>query len=1214
MNYLFKKWDEKLAESKLEGCTLNNDLGILSRGFGYISNNPVLFNATTNTVVFNSEKIKRDGGLINVILNCHRKICKDTFKTHLNECFKEGVFDNKRYSQVRGKLISFPQLKEQGFDLSMPESEQKGFILKAHSKVISDGKSPSNIASSTMDGSWIDWSGTFNGMKEENILKLILYATRTTFPTIPSDARRADSMSYSTATEILESPAGYVLSKLTVHKFVQESYSTIFTDSIDKTLESYIKVFSDNNVTRAPIGAVFGTIYKALAELTLMLASQEYLYLPYLFGFRSTHKLTSDRFMKDNNLHQALIRIEEKEVRLMFRGLLLSTNIKEIADLPYELPPKVSSSYREFYTSKGYLTGGFPHHEWKSFLTHVETSEWLEKNENKRFDRSYLNKTSQNKIKMHGEQRQSAQYAQLQGLAGDSLRQTLVNYSIDKSGSTVTCLNKFADWIVSESSNIYLESMSEIKHKMIFSNGEVEIPTSKTFYEYIDKLPLTVGKNRREEVGTEISITTKRDNWAVVKAFSYWWSKKESLNTGEDILDPFSIANTPFGSNKRRAITSRESMPSLLHELCVEVLTEDNFKIYRNDLDSTQSRLYNFSTRKWDTDTWNTTVPRCLHLLLLLPVRGMQARWLDEGLLDDMIWDFDKASYVKNEHPLANFKYPKLKTHKKLFARTAVISSEDSNGYEGLNLYINTNKTASRKALIEGGQLGYKLPWPYNSGVSTIDDVWNILKEQKAFNNMYSPPVVTPCNQRDENNEIFQSLGVQLPYYTPLFRRYEESVSKSSPETRRGLLLPITQSSLSVLFKKVLKEAEIRYKAKFPQFKNSLIAFDADGKPRHDIHSLRVYGITDLLDKGIPLDVVQMIVGHATSIMTLYYRKKDRLKFLKTIKKVKKDGGAALLHEKELLESGDFDEDELIALFDLVGEWSSGDSKSKENPRPDFTQGGRENLINGGVCKSFDCDDGGINVKYTKNGILVTVSTVEGGPYQCGNCRYFRTGPRFLDEQIYYYNKIGIEIKDLTDKRMGYLKKANEAYDNPEVNSSHIVAERYTRKADHLSKILAFRITESRRRELLIDKSKEAIREKNKDTELVNIQDDDMLEANFFTEELNMMDACMETSIQAAMLGLDEGEDACLNKLDMFLIKIANISKEDNPFLMIPDESTKRLAVLYKLYDSMEMMGLTVSDEEFNSPSMLMDRLGKKEFSNLTNNLLSAELSLMEIS
>jgi hypothetical protein len=121
-----------------------------------------------------------------------------------------------------------------------------------------------------------------------------------------------------------------------------------------------------------------------------------------------------------------------------------------------------------------------------------------------------------------------------------------------------------------------------------------------------------------------------------------------------------------------------------------------------------------------------------------------------------------------------------------------------------------------------------------------------------------------------------------------------------------------------------------------------------------------------------------------------------------------------------------------------------------------------------------------------------------------------------------------------------------------------------------------------------------------------------MLEANFYTEELNMMDACMETSIQAVMLGLDENEDASLNKLELFLAKIANISKEENPFLMIPDESTKRLAVLYKLYDSMEVMGLTVSDEEFNSPSLLMERLGKKEFAKLSNNLMKAELDLLE--
>lgn len=39
----------------------------------------------------------------------------------------------------------------------------------------------------------------------------------------------------------------------------------------------------------------------------------------------------------------------------------------------------------------------------------------------------------------------------------------------------------------------------------------------------------------------------------------------------------------------------------------------------------------------------------------------------------------------------------------------------------------------------------------------------------------------------------------------------------------------------------------------------------------HDIHTLRVSGITDLLDRGVPLNIVsEYVAGHATYIMTLW--------------------------------------------------------------------------------------------------------------------------------------------------------------------------------------------------------------------------------------------------------------------------------------------------------------------------------------------------------
>ena len=60
-------------------------------------------------------------------------------------------------------------------------------------------------------------------------------------------------------------------------------------------------------------------------------------------------------------------------------------------------------------------------------------------------------------------------------------------------------------------------------------------------------------------------------------------------------------------------------------------------------------------------------------------------RWLDEGLLDKLIWDITSGAFIKNTHPLADFRYPDGETHTKKYTQTGVFSSEQAQGNESLN-------------------------------------------------------------------------------------------------------------------------------------------------------------------------------------------------------------------------------------------------------------------------------------------------------------------------------------------------------------------------------------------------------------------------------------------------------------------------------------------------------------------------------------------------
>lgn len=1187
---LLEGWSELISQEPLETVSVTYDESKLSTGLGYISGRGIVYNATTHDVILNKSKLAQDGGIFNVL----NRLTHDCFFEEVNVGIQEFLDLKSPFKSNRTKLVTpivtFGELLEAGLSKNLTPEEQKTLILTVTKDTL-NGKRNLNITLNNFSPVFLDWEATFAGLNELDILTFLTYATRPNFLAFPSDTRQ--ELTYSNVDEILASPNGVFLSRLKYKCVLNDVPVEIKDSNLRQSLEDYIVLFKSKEKSRSPFSSFIPLIRKVLDNTLVELALQRYVYLPYLFPFITSFSKRIDAFKNDVSTLLINAQLGKKTYKSP-RGILTSTNITRVIDIPYDFLLDVSGRYRAYYKAKGYSTGGFKLVDYKNLFDLIETQEWLARDGYFRFDRSYTNRASRRKINTHDNLRLSGTFAQLTGHAGQSLINYMINYASDKGKNTINGLNVFSDWLTSESKNTYFNSMKDIKAIQIASLGEMETGLTKTFHEYIDS------DSRAAE--------SKQSDWGSVKKMFERWAKDESVNTGKNVSSPFIEKGRQFGENTSRSKTTREAMPSLLHSFCVDVLTENSYAFYFNKTRQDSTFLFNQRTHKHEEGVKNYTVPRCLHVLLLLPVRGMQARWLDEGLLDDEIWNYEKECYEPNTYPLANYKYPCGNTHTKLHERTAVLRSDQSTGNENLELFINTNKTASRKALLKGGSKGYQIPWPYGTGVDSLQKVWEILEEQRKFNQTYAPLITLPCNQLDEDTNAFEGFKGKMPYFTPLFRRLTESVSKSDPRGRKGLFLPITQDSIKKLFHEVLREAEKRYKEKYPQFKNALIAFDADGVPRYDIHSLRVFGVTDLLDQGIPVDVVQMIVGHATMIMTLYYRKMDREKFFNLLKTAKECAGASILHEKALLEAGNADKEDLIALFDIVDDWNLA-SSNKVDPRPDFSQGGRNQVINGGVCSSFDCASGGIAVKYTKSGLNYTITTVEGGEQRCGNCRYFRTGPRFLQDQILYKNKLALEITQMLTKQRTLQAKANECYDNPDKADSGILAERYERQADKMTPMIAYRVVESKRRQLLIDRSRGLEIDSGKNLPISTHNDS---EHTFITEELTMFDACMEVTTQAAVLGIDDVEESLsLHKLENFLAQVTSLAKEVNPFYFIPDDETKRLAILYKLYDAADMVGRPITDEEFNSPLKLFENIGNEAFHKLGNHLATAEASLL---
>mgnify|MGYP003635171796 CR=1 FL=1 len=169
-----------------------------------------------------------------------------------------------------------------------------------------------------------------------------------------------------------------------------------------------------------------------------------------------------------------------------------------------------------------------------------------------------------------------------------------------------------------------------------------------------------------------------------------------------------------------------------------------------------------------------------MSVLLLIPIRGKQARWLDQGLLDSNVLDIKQDKWIGNEHPLTTFRYADNKTHVERYGRNSgilqPIETIFSNNTEILGLFINTNKT---RLWEDDVKTGYEIPWPDGSELCSSDDetlrkkgkrlglVYKLIKYQIDWMNTYDPNP-TPVNYIDDGEKYDKKIAHLLPVFTPI--------------------------------------------------------------------------------------------------------------------------------------------------------------------------------------------------------------------------------------------------------------------------------------------------------------------------------------------------------------------------------------------------------------------------------------------------------------
>jgi len=445
-------------------------------------------------------------------------------------------------------------------------------------------------------------------------------------------------------------------------------------------------------------------------------------------------------------------------------------------------------------------------------------------------------------------------------------------------------------------------------------------------------------------------------------------------------------------SNENPGQTFRTALPSWLLKEIRSTIESDDFAFMKsfdvqdwvNVFDREQGQLVR---------TWWPGTSVCLLVLLELPLRTHQARWLDSGELDQFVVD---AKALKQEGNPSDFA---VKGRREGCIR---IIHDTLRQETWLGLFVNTNKTA----LFDGkSPVGYEVPY-------LPPKLAEHLIEVREWGAKYLPPLSAPIEYNSKRELLrsdapdAESRGQKVPKIAPLFRH---------PTVHRGMKEPVTREKLASAYVQVLAETERRVKEKFGvDVSLTEIGENGDRRWKYDLHTLRVSGISAMIENGVPLEVVsQFVAGHASLVMTLWYLKTSPGKLREAIEKAQ----AIANSESDFVGGEGFLEHiEKFAPFLLSKDGTLRDVGGDPAYSALKAHTGLWTINSDGVCPGTSCATGGEQEVSNKLGF----GPVPGGR-RCGLCRYWLTGPAFILGQVAEVNNLAYRIlrngQELADQR-----------------------------------------------------------------------------------------------------------------------------------------------------------------------------------------------------
>lgn len=178
----------------------------------------------------------------------------------------------------------------------------------------------------------------------------------------------------------------------------------------------------------------------------------------------------------------------------------------------------------------------------------------------------------------------------------------------------------------------------------------------------------------------------------------------QSVAEGEDILDNPVIRDWDKFKVKQKYGTYREVIDRDVLLEMRNVLSENNFQWCKDDF-----------LEDWNKDEFCYSTSLILWIMTILPLRFIQAQYLDSGLKDEFIYDYSLRKMIKN--------LDGIKGRQEGFIRKSYY-----NGFqEGECLYVNTNKSSQ----------GFEIPWISEEVLREIGQQVDRLKSNKFVRKEY---------------------------------------------------------------------------------------------------------------------------------------------------------------------------------------------------------------------------------------------------------------------------------------------------------------------------------------------------------------------------------------------------------------------------------------------------------------------------------------------